>query len=56
MRGSLVLAGVCALMGGVVDAQTGPAATTGPWAPVNDSFLCYWDPAGDRNTTAVSNF
>lgn len=53
---SFALGGLCALAA-VAQGQTGvgPNGVRGPWATVNDSFLCFWDPAQDRNTTAVSD-
>lgn len=50
MNGLYALVAVAQAQGNGV----GPNSVTGPWALVNASFLCFWDPAEDRTTTAVS--
>lgn len=54
---SFAVGGLCALVA-VAQGQTGPVGPNGvrgPWATVNESFLCFWDPLQDRNTTAASD-
>jgi hypothetical protein len=54
--GSFAVA-LASLLAGVARGQTGvgPNGVTGPWAAVNDSFLCFYDANGDRNVTVVSH-